>query len=697
MKKTLLLFVLTLLSTLTASAQTDLTGAVISLSSSIFEYDGTAKEPKVSGIRKGTKRYNSLIEGTDYDIAYANNVNIGEATVTLTFKGEYTGVATQTFTISPIYVSSEDVKIELDKTEFTYDGTEKKPGVTVFYKDKLMVPGVDYDLAYSNNIEPGKATVTATFKGYYEGSAKSIFLIIGGNGIVVNETNFPDAAFRNWILNQKYGKDGLLTDEEIANVTSISITDDTSLKSLQGIELFTALKEVSFTGCSGLTSLRIPNGVTSIGNNALRGCSSLTEVIIPNSVTEIGLAAFMDCIALTSVTIPNSVTSIGNYVFQRCSSLTSVAISNSVTSIGDYVFQGCSSLTSVAIPNSVTSIGLLAFDSCTGLTSLTIGNCVTSIGNAAFFYCNGLTSITIPSSVTSIGTEAFAYCSGLTSIIVESGNTKYDSRYNCNAIIETETNTLITGSKNTIIPSSVTSIGNSAFRGCYGLTSITIPNSVTSIGNLAFGSTKLKSIDIPNGVTTIGNGAFEFCSSLTSITIPNSVTSIEREVFYGCNNLTDFYCYAEIIPATYTDAFNNSSISSATLHVQKESIESYKATLPWNEFGSIIALELEKKCATPTISYADGKVTFSCETEGVEFVTKVTSSDSGDYEGTSVSFSNQYIVNVYAKKDGYKNSDVATEEITVGGSTAKKGDVNEDGKVNGTDIQEVINIIVDGE
>ena len=90
-------------------------------------------------------------------------------------------------------------------------------------------------------------------------------------------------------------------------------------------------------------------------------------------------------------------------------------------------------------------------------------------------------------------------------------------------------------------------------------------------------------------------------------------------------------------------------------------------------------------------------MTFSCETEGVEFVTKVTSSDSGDYEGTSVSFSNQYIVNVYAKKDGYKNSDVATEEITVGGSTAKKGDVNEDGTVNGTDIQEVINIIVEGE
>ena len=134
----------------------------------------------------------------------------------------------------------------------------------------------------------------------------------------------------------------------------------------------------------------------------------------------------------------------------------------------------------------VTSIGNSAFQYCDGLTSVTIPNSVTSIGIYAFYGCTGLASITIPNSVTSIAKRAFSHCGGLTSIIVEGGNPVYDSRENCNAIIETTSNTLVAGCQNTTIPNTVTSIGADAFNYCTSLTNITIPNSVTSIGAGAF-------------------------------------------------------------------------------------------------------------------------------------------------------------------------------------------------------------------
>ena len=142
------------------------------------------------------------------------------------------------------------------------------------------------------------------------------------------------------------------------------------------------------------------------------------------------------------------------------------------------------------------------------------------------------------------------------------------------------------------IPNSVTSIGRYAFRDCSSLTSVTIPNSVTSIGYDAFdGCSSLTAVTIPNSVTSIGKYAFYNCSSLTSITIGSGVTSIDEYAFSYCQSLTDVYCYAENVPRTYSNAFENSSISSATLHVPAGSIDEYISKSPWSKFGSIVAIE----------------------------------------------------------------------------------------------------------
>ena len=334
----------------------------------------------------------------------------------------------------------------------------------------------------------------------------------------------------------------------------------------------TTIGSSAFEDCSNLTNISIPNSVTSIKEHAFYGCSSLTNINIPNSVTSIGDAAFSYCPSLATIsvtsdntkydsrnncnaiietatntliagckntTIPNSVTNIGNSAFHECYSLTNIDIPNSITNIGNSAFSGCDSLTTVYLPNSVTNIGNYAFHVCSSLTNINIPNSVTNIGQGAFYGCSSLTNISIPNSVTNIGNSAFRCCFSLATIIVASNNPKYDSRNNCNAIIETATNTLIVGCENTTIPNSVTAIGNSAFYYCSSLTSINIPNSVTSIDERAFsGCSSLTNINIPNSVTNIGSYAFSDCSSLTNINIPNSVTTIGNYAFSDCDGLT---------------------------------------------------------------------------------------------------------------------------------------------------------------
>lgn len=233
----------------------------------------------------------------------------------------------------------------------------------------------------------------------------------------------------------------------------------------------------------------------------------------------------------------------------------------------------------------VTSIGSSAFDGCNELTSVVIPDGITTIGEMAF--CgSGLTSLEIPRSVTAIGDKAFINCSSLTSIVVDKDNPKYESRDNCNAIIEKYINRLIVGCSNTVIPNGVLFIGDVAFYGCHGLTALDMPQSVIYIGTSSFEGTAwyenqqdgviyinniaykykgvipsntkitikegttyinsyafsdrkgIVSVSFPNSLNTIGTKAFSGCSDLSVVTMPNSVTSIGESAFDGCTGLT---------------------------------------------------------------------------------------------------------------------------------------------------------------
>ena len=185
----------------------------------------------------------------------------------------------------------------------------------------------------------------------------------------------------------------------------------------------------------------------------------------------------------------------------------------------------------------VVMIGHDAFRDCSGLTSVTIPNSVRTIATDAFYGCSSLSTIMIPESVTKIGFGVFGGCLNLISIYVDPLNMTFDSE-NCNAIIETATNSLIVGCKNTQVPTSIKTIAPSAFYKCSGLLTLTIPDSVTEIGSSAFyGCTELASVNIPPSVTEIGSSAFYGCTGLATVNIPPSVTEIGSMAFYGCTEL----------------------------------------------------------------------------------------------------------------------------------------------------------------
>ena len=348
--------------------------------------------------------------------------------------------------------------------------------------------------------------------------------------------------------------------------------------------------------------------VTVIGH--VDGYNATGDLIIPESVsneghnytvTTIGESAFLYCFYLTNLSIPNTVTTIEASAFAYCQSFT-----------GDLV-----------IPNSVTTVGYGAFQYCAGYDGdLIIGNAVTTIEDYAFNSCDGMTGILhIPSNVLSIGGNSFGYCA-FSGIVIDPENSVYDSRNDCNAIIETSTNELITGCKNSVIPNTVTSIGYCAFRGVQGLTSIEIPNSVTYIGENAFAFCydMTGDLTIPNSVETIDAGAFFYCQGFGgTLTIGESVTFIGDQAFRNCSGFTGAVTLATT-PPTLGDELGGlvfENFGYPILVVPCGCIEAYRNSSWYEPYGLNGFNEFIEDCTAVSETNAVGTAVYPNPTNGM--------------------------------------------------------------------------------
>lgn len=495
----------------------------------------------------------------------------------------------------------------------------------LLYAEEVKINGIYYNLSESS------AEVVWNLNIYDEYKGKIVIpdmIVYGGKEYVV--TSIGRGAFGDCLE---------LTSVSIpASVTSIGECAFWYSENIVSIDIPNSVNTIgdyAFRGCSSLTHVNLPNGLTRINQGLFEGCSSLSSIIIPQSVTAISSEVFYDCISLSSIIIPKSVIHFNNFfngritddfetnIFEGCSNLKSIVVEE-----GNPVFdsrENCNAIINKAsntilatcqnsvIPQGITRIGSGAFSRCANLKSISIPNSVKSIGISAIGGCPDLEQVYIPYSVSSIEGDALSGNPKLSVISIDDKNSVFDSRNNCNAVIETSNNKLIRGCKGTIIPDGITTIGSAAFGYCTELTSLNIPNSIKKIESGAFHDcVKLKSLYIPNSVTNIELEAFFCCTklesinipttikqilvytfagceSLKAIVIPSSVEKIDYAVFWECSNLRDVYCYAQEISVS-SRAFLDCDLSKMTLHVPEGFVEIYKSKAPWNEFKEIIPL-----------------------------------------------------------------------------------------------------------
>lgn len=319
--------------------------------------------------------------------------------------------------------------------------------------------------------------------------------------------------------------------------------------------------------------------INGIDNYAFWHCYDITSVSLPNTIKSIGNSAFYDCLGITTVVFGNNINSIGKEAFVLCTALEQISeLPETLTTIKQDAFRACTSLSgTIIIPPSLSTVEEGVFYNC-NFTSIVFSEGVETVKSEAFCR-NPLVSIYIPSTLTNISSSGFS-CWGnpnptLESIVVDEANPVYDSRGNCNALIQTATNTLLMGSNNAFVSYGITTIGFNAFQHL-NIDSITIPNTVERIeGGAFFGCNNISNIIIPSSVMYIGSGAFG-CTGLASII---------------CKSVTPPTAFFDEWEYGYENSFDGVN-SSIPVYIPFGTSEGYHTAPGWNYFTNFIESEM---------------------------------------------------------------------------------------------------------
>lgn len=430
---------------------------------------------------------------------------------------------------------------------------------------------------YKFNPKDGTACVLS-------GSNKEIVILESFivDGKTYSVTSIGSHAFQSWGIQSIYLPKSIISISSDAfylsciNLQEIKVAEDNPVyDSRNNCNAIIDTTNTLVWGCKGTV---IPDGVVAIGDDAFHYTECPEHLTFPSSVVRIGDDAFAQRDSIKSVHIPATLTEFyrSSYMiynpFWACSNLSEITVDEKNPKYNSR--NNCN-----AIIETETNI---LFVGCNGTTVIPDG--VVGITWQALYLDCVLQSLHIPASVISLD---ISDCTILNGITVDPANLIFDSRNNCNSLIETSTNKLLKGCINSFIPEDIMSIGSNAFQSLMNLKAIALPDGLTEIGSWAFGSTGLKSINIPESVTNIGYGAFSYC------------------------NLDSIACYIRL-PFPINSYEFNRCLNSATLYVPSGTVDLYKSTDGWKEFANIVEMQNDASFSFQIVDGSGVNVTANC-------------------------------------------------------------------------------------